>query len=661
MSVQSGEMLGLTPFPQTGRAASVPFPDGAYRANLYVYDPHGRIEWYALVPQSFFNGRYFTVGRGDDCNITLADGSVSTRHACVMANGGQLVLRDLNSTNGTYVNDQRIQEQILHHGDVVRIGATDVRFLYSYRDSPVRLVLEFVSGTNAGRVVAANSASTNIGRLNCAINLQGPRVAPQHTRVDAFGKELLFVVSLNKDHETFLNGQRVSGIAPARQGDILRIGDHEVVLRVVDAEAVQRGVPKQDGTLIMPEALPDRPSADNVAVVSAGELARLEAHIQDMTPPEDPTSMELPAFASPTMPARIEATGPATIPRTMPKTVATPAAKPTRAARPRRWLRWLALPILLGAALGVANFISLPQDLRLTGEVVPGGEVTLVAPARGRAENLYFRAGEQVVAGDVVANIIDLSAQAEIDRIDGEIAGLETQATPAAKRVVRKPSAADARALELAQSAAAGAKSRVQSVEAAFNRREVPFDALEAARASLNEAERRVASLEAELRRGGTQVVTDAPDDSVLAQIAALIARKEALAKRLRVPVRAPASGLLVGVGAAPLQVGALLTESQPLYRVVDTAQVILRMDVPPDQLGAVEGATASVELEGFPGQPVTVTLGAAAPVAQDGVFPLTTVVDNAAGRFRPGQKVTATIERPPISALAWARARLTE
>ena len=119
------------------------FPAGAYRANLYVHEAEGRIDWYAIAEHSFIEGRAFTIGRAPDCNIILADGAVSGRHACIRFDGAELVVTDLGSTNGVTVNDVPTPEAVLQHGDVIRIGSTDIRFLYAFKSAPVQLVLDF--------------------------------------------------------------------------------------------------------------------------------------------------------------------------------------------------------------------------------------------------------------------------------------------------------------------------------------------------------------------------------------------------------------------------------------------------------------------------------------------------------------------------------------
>ncbi|MDN5725223.1 MAG: FHA domain-containing protein [Propionibacteriales bacterium] len=65
------------------------------------------------------------IGRSADCQIILEDDYVSTRHARVIANDNGFYVEDLGSTNGTYVNGQRItQPTTIGLADAVRIGKT---------------------------------------------------------------------------------------------------------------------------------------------------------------------------------------------------------------------------------------------------------------------------------------------------------------------------------------------------------------------------------------------------------------------------------------------------------------------------------------------------------------------------------------------------------
>jgi hypothetical protein len=69
-----------------------------------------------------------TLGRGD-VEIHLEDPFASTRHARLVRQGGVVVLEDLGSTNGTYLNEELLEgPRPLHAGDRIRIG--DSTFIY---------------------------------------------------------------------------------------------------------------------------------------------------------------------------------------------------------------------------------------------------------------------------------------------------------------------------------------------------------------------------------------------------------------------------------------------------------------------------------------------------------------------------------------------------
>ena len=69
-----------------------------------------------------------TLGRGD-VEIQLEDPFASSRHARIWRQGHVLVIEDLGSTNGTYLNDQPLNgPQPLHPGDRIRIGDSEFSF-----------------------------------------------------------------------------------------------------------------------------------------------------------------------------------------------------------------------------------------------------------------------------------------------------------------------------------------------------------------------------------------------------------------------------------------------------------------------------------------------------------------------------------------------------
>jgi hypothetical protein len=88
---------------------------------LVPIDGPQRGELYTLAPLS-------VIGTEPTCNVVLSDQYMSTKHAEIKAENGLWVLRDLGSTNGTYVNDQRISQRELVDNDFIRFGQSVVKF-----------------------------------------------------------------------------------------------------------------------------------------------------------------------------------------------------------------------------------------------------------------------------------------------------------------------------------------------------------------------------------------------------------------------------------------------------------------------------------------------------------------------------------------------------
>jgi PPM family protein phosphatase len=68
------------------------------------------------------------IGADPDCKIVVAEDYVSGRHAEVMRTEHGFTLRDLGSTNGTFINNGRAQEECLVDGDRIRVGRTEMVF-----------------------------------------------------------------------------------------------------------------------------------------------------------------------------------------------------------------------------------------------------------------------------------------------------------------------------------------------------------------------------------------------------------------------------------------------------------------------------------------------------------------------------------------------------
>ena len=82
------------------------------------------------------DGRPLTIGRAPDNGLVVRDGRASRHHARIDARRGSLVLTDLGSTNGSWVNDRRVDSVALGEGDHLRIGTT-ILIIESVEAGPV--------------------------------------------------------------------------------------------------------------------------------------------------------------------------------------------------------------------------------------------------------------------------------------------------------------------------------------------------------------------------------------------------------------------------------------------------------------------------------------------------------------------------------------------
>jgi pSer/pThr/pTyr-binding forkhead associated (FHA) protein len=68
-----------------------------------------------------------TIGRIEDNTFQIADPSVSSHHCEVHLRGSDIVIRDLNSTNGTFINGNKIEESALKPGQILRLGQVELK------------------------------------------------------------------------------------------------------------------------------------------------------------------------------------------------------------------------------------------------------------------------------------------------------------------------------------------------------------------------------------------------------------------------------------------------------------------------------------------------------------------------------------------------------
>ncbi|MHC4955328.1 MAG: FHA domain-containing protein [Planctomycetota bacterium] len=109
------------------------------------------------------------IGRSPECDMPITDGQASRRHASVMRLTDGFEVSDLGSTNGTLLNDAQVKKKRLAHGDVIKIGATEI--VYDDPDAMPAVgadegscSLVYAKGPRKGQKIDLSAQRTTIGR-----------------------------------------------------------------------------------------------------------------------------------------------------------------------------------------------------------------------------------------------------------------------------------------------------------------------------------------------------------------------------------------------------------------------------------------------------------------------------------------------------------------
>jgi type III secretion system (T3SS) inner membrane Yop/YscD-like protein len=71
------------------------------------------------------------IGTAADCDVVLSDKKLSRKHATIRFEGGEFQIADLDSSNGCFVNDEKIQKHDLIDNDIIKLG--DIEFEFKCR------------------------------------------------------------------------------------------------------------------------------------------------------------------------------------------------------------------------------------------------------------------------------------------------------------------------------------------------------------------------------------------------------------------------------------------------------------------------------------------------------------------------------------------------
>jgi pSer/pThr/pTyr-binding forkhead associated (FHA) protein len=209
------------------------------------------------------------VGRGEGCDVRLPDASVSHRHASIRQRGGEYVLLDENSANGTFMDRVRLPPQtprVLRSGERVRVGRVwlELRFepamvkgstAAASKELALGLVarglraqgeepgprVTVLDGADAGAtlILADAGRSYVIGRAaDVDLKLTEERCGRRHARLGRRG-DVLLVQDAGSTQGTLLDGEPLpAGEVTWKAGQVLQIGSTQLGFDYAAAEAL---------------------------------------------------------------------------------------------------------------------------------------------------------------------------------------------------------------------------------------------------------------------------------------------------------------------------------------------------------------------------------------------------------------------------------------
>lgn len=246
-----------------------------------------------------------SLGRSVDNAIKLDGDAVSRKHAILEITNGKLLLKDLGSSNGTYVNDKRISAPIeLRDGDKVRIGpnvltfkkgtvATSSSTMIWQTTEPLTLVRGDGSEFGVNRNMRVGRSEDN------DLPLTADNSASQyHAKIDLVAGQA-FITDLSSRNGTWVNGKRITGATRLKHGDKVLVGDTVFRLKVgnrsLEADAKPAGAAMGLGLFVGGGVL----ALIIVGVLAAGAAVAGGVWYFFLRPAPEPTAVVIQAATEP--------------------------------------------------------------------------------------------------------------------------------------------------------------------------------------------------------------------------------------------------------------------------------------------------------------------------------------------------------------------------
>ena len=189
-------------------------------------------EYLVTIPQ-------IILGRGKNVTINLGkDSEVSRQHAQLTAHNGDIYITDLDSSNGSYVDGQLIEERTkLVVGSQIQLGdslivVSDVRL-----EPPETIITLQEITDDMGKEYIVSMREVTLGRgLDAQIRLtdSSGKLSRIHAKLELY-KDDVYIIDLNSSNGTFVDGKKITGSQNLSTGSIVELGN--IVIEILSIES----------------------------------------------------------------------------------------------------------------------------------------------------------------------------------------------------------------------------------------------------------------------------------------------------------------------------------------------------------------------------------------------------------------------------------------
>ena len=218
---------------------------------LRVQPISGARNWPTLLPAGQYAGKppivlgkaVALLGSGRTNHIRIHSRKISKAHSLILVSHGHAYIRDLASRTGIRVNGEETRERFLENGDTIQVG--DVDFILKGNSnskaggspSPVAGSFIDLQPATGQSPLHFRCKSVLVGRRStCDLHIDNDSVSTAHAVL--FEHEGVWSVrDLGSRHGTYVNGDRVDRQSAVRAGDVLRLGDAQIVISAASSSA----------------------------------------------------------------------------------------------------------------------------------------------------------------------------------------------------------------------------------------------------------------------------------------------------------------------------------------------------------------------------------------------------------------------------------------